>query len=102
MLGPPASAMGEVMQYLVESATLSPIEIRNLQEYVIRPRLRTIPGVADINSWGGMVQQFQVLDLWFTPAIRLQESIDGPLRFRLWRTHHGKDCVLYVGKIFWI
>ena len=60
MLGPPASAMGEVFQYLVESATLSPIELRNLQEYVIRPRLRTIPGVADVNTWGGLVQQFQV------------------------------------------
>lgn len=60
MLGPAASAMGEAFQYLVESATLSPIEIKNLQEYVIRPQLRTIPGVADINSWGGMVQQFQV------------------------------------------
>src|SRR5882762_7696062 len=32
MLGPPASAMGEVFQYLVESTTQSPIEIRNLQE----------------------------------------------------------------------
>ena len=52
--------MGEAFQYLVESTTLSPIEIKNLQEYVIRPQLRTIPGVADINSWGGMVQQFQV------------------------------------------
>ena len=60
MLGPPASAMGEVFQYLVESDSLSPIEIKNLQDYVIRPQLRTIPGVADINSWGGMVQQFQV------------------------------------------
>ncbi len=60
MLGPPASAMGEVFQYLVESDSLSPIEIKNVQDYVIRPQLRTIPGVADINSWGGMVQQFQV------------------------------------------
>lgn len=61
MLGPPSTAMGEAFQYLVESDSLSPIEIRNIQEYTIRPRLRTIPGVADVNSWGGMVQQFQVL-----------------------------------------
>jgi cobalt-zinc-cadmium resistance protein CzcA len=61
MLGPAATAMGEAFQYLVESDSLSPIEIRNLQEYVIKPRLRTVPGVADVNSWGGMVQQFQVL-----------------------------------------
>jgi cobalt-zinc-cadmium resistance protein CzcA len=61
MLGPPATALGEAFQYLVESDRLSPIELRNLQDYVIRPRLRTIPGVADINSWGGMSQQFQVV-----------------------------------------
>ena len=61
MLGPAATAMGEAYQYLVESDRVSPIELRNLQEYVIKPRLRTIPGVADINAWGGLVQQFQVL-----------------------------------------
>jgi len=61
MLGPAASAMGEAFQYLIESESLSPAEIRNLQEYTIKPRLRTIAGVADINSWGGMAQQFQVI-----------------------------------------
>jgi cobalt-zinc-cadmium resistance protein CzcA len=61
MLGPPSTIMSEVFQYLVESETLSPIEIRNLQEYTIKPRLRTIPGVVEVNSWGGMLQQFHVL-----------------------------------------
>ena len=66
MLGPPATAMGEAFQYLVEStsgardsATL--IELTNVQEYVIRPMLRTVPGVADVNAWGGLEQQFHVL-----------------------------------------
>lgn len=59
-LGPAATPMGEVYQYLVESDTASPIELRNLQEYTIKPLLRTIPGVADISAWGGMVQQFHV------------------------------------------
>src|SRR5215218_7855403 len=60
-LGPPATPMGEVFQYLVESDTLSLMELKNLQEYTIKPMLRTIPGVAEVNSWGGMVQQFHVL-----------------------------------------
>ena len=60
-LGPPATPMGEVFQYLVESDSLSLMELKNLQEYTIKPMLRTIPGVADVNSWGGMVQQFHVL-----------------------------------------
>jgi len=60
-LGPPATPMGEVFQYLVESDSLSLMELRNLHEYTIKPLLRTIPGVAEVNSWGGMVQQFHVL-----------------------------------------
>jgi cobalt-zinc-cadmium resistance protein CzcA len=60
-LGPPATPMGEIFQYLVESDSLSLMELKNVQEYTIKPMLRTIPGVADVNSWGGMVQQFHVL-----------------------------------------
>jgi heavy metal efflux system protein len=74
MLGPPATAMGEAFQYLVEredpaspgegnaavdSAAL--IELTNVQEYTIKPLLKTIPGVAEVNTWGGMLQQFEVL-----------------------------------------
>ncbi len=59
-LGPPATPMGEVFQYLVESDALSLMELKNIQEYTIKPLLRTLPGVADVNSWGGMVQQFHV------------------------------------------
>jgi cobalt-zinc-cadmium resistance protein CzcA len=59
-LGPPATPMGEVFQYLVESETVSLMELKNIQEYVIKPQLRTLPGVADVNSWGGMVQQYHV------------------------------------------
>ncbi len=64
-LGPPATPMGEVFQYLVESTDaahpVSLMELKTLQEYTIKPMLRTLPGVADVNAWGGMVQQFHVL-----------------------------------------
>lgn len=69
-LGPAATAMGEVFQYLVESTdstpraepdTLTLFALTNAQEYIIRPLLRTVPGVADVNSWGGMLQRFEVL-----------------------------------------
>ena len=58
--------MGEVFQYIVErdsttaTDTVGLIELTNLQEYTIKPLLRTVPGVADVNAWGGMPQQFQV------------------------------------------
>ena len=59
-LAPAATPMGEIFQYLVESDSASLMELNNLQEYTIKPLLRTIPGVADVNTWGGMVQQFHV------------------------------------------
>src|SRR3954453_20691918 len=56
MLGPPATAMGEVFEYLVErdttaapTDTASLIELTNIQEFTIKPLLRTFPGVADVN-----------------------------------------------------
>ena len=69
MLGPPATVMGEAFQYLVEHAdsaanggtdTLSLIELTNVQEYIVKPLLKTVPGVAEVNTWGGMLQQFDV------------------------------------------
>src|SRR5437867_3615623 len=65
MLGPPATAMGEAFQYLVERTdsavdTLSLIELTNVQEYIIKPLLKTVPGVAEVNTVGGMLQQFDV------------------------------------------
>ncbi|MDB4917899.1 MAG: heavy metal efflux pump, CzcA family [Gemmatimonadetes bacterium] len=72
MMGPPGTAMGEAFQYLVESTSthtaragaltdsLRLIELTNIQEYTIKPLLRTVDGVASVNSWGGMLEQFQV------------------------------------------
>jgi heavy metal efflux system protein len=60
MLAPAATAMGEVFQYLVESDSVSLIELKNIQEFTIKPLLRTVPGVTEIVAWGGLVQEFQV------------------------------------------
>ena len=65
MLGPPGTAMGEIFQYSLESSggrtdSLTLLELTNIQEYTVKPLLRTIPGVASVNTWGGMLQQFQV------------------------------------------
>src|SRR5581483_4915458 len=61
-LGPVATGLGEVLHYHVATAgpggkTLT--ELRTLQDWVIRPDLRTVPGAAEINSWGGLEKQYQ-------------------------------------------
>ncbi len=59
-LGPVSTPMGELYQYTVSSDSLSLAELKTLHDYVIRPRLRTVAGVSEVNSWGGHVEQIQV------------------------------------------
>ncbi len=63
-LGPVATGLGEVLHYHVkspESEKASLTELRTTQDWKIRPDLRTVPGAAEINSWGGLEKQYQVL-----------------------------------------
>jgi cobalt-zinc-cadmium resistance protein CzcA len=62
VLGPISTAMGEVYQYVLTST--SPewdlMTLKTLQDYTLAPGLRTVDGVAEVNSWGGRTEQFQV------------------------------------------
>ncbi|MHB8790360.1 MAG: efflux RND transporter permease subunit [Desulfobulbaceae bacterium] len=60
-LGPISTGLGEIFQYTLEGEGLDPMELRRLQEVVVSPRLRPIPGVNEVNSFGGFVRQYQVL-----------------------------------------
>jgi copper/silver efflux system protein len=60
VLGPDATGVGHVFWYTVESSTLSLRELRTLQDWFIRYQLNAVPGVAEVASVGGHVQQYQV------------------------------------------
>ncbi|HWT28791.1 MAG TPA: CusA/CzcA family heavy metal efflux RND transporter, partial [Methylophilaceae bacterium] len=60
-LAPLSTAVGEIFRYLVEAPKDMPQrDIRAIQDWQIRPILRTVPGVADITSFGGAVKEYQV------------------------------------------
>jgi heavy metal efflux system protein len=59
-LGLPATAFGELYQYTL-SGPMTPMELKDLHEWVIKPQLRTIPGVSEVNVWGGETKQFQIV-----------------------------------------
>ena len=59
-LGLPATAFGELYQYTI-SGPMSAMELKDLHEWVIKPQLRTLPGVSEINAWGGQTKQFQIV-----------------------------------------
>ncbi len=60
-LGPITTPLGEGYMYRVEGDGYSNQELRRIQDWVIRPRLRTVDGVADVNSLGGDVKVFEVV-----------------------------------------
>ena len=60
-LGPIASGLGEVFQYVLHSETRSAEELRTLHHWVVRPQMISVPGVAEINTWGGEEKQFHVV-----------------------------------------
>jgi cobalt-zinc-cadmium resistance protein CzcA len=60
-MGPVTTGLGEIYQYILTSETYDARELRSIQDWLVRPILRTIPGVTDVNSFGGQVKQYQVM-----------------------------------------
>ncbi len=63
MMGPIGSLMGQIQQIAVttEDNSTDPMELRNIAEWIIRPRLMTIPGVSQVISIGGGLKQYQIM-----------------------------------------
>jgi len=63
VLGPVSTAMGEVYQYVLAStsAEWSPTRLKTLQDFTLAPQLRTVPGVAEVNGWGGLTERYEVV-----------------------------------------
>ncbi|MGE0682505.1 MAG: efflux RND transporter permease subunit [Candidatus Binatia bacterium] len=72
IMGPIATGLGEIYMWSVEATGPKPdgspytdMELREIQDWIIRPQLRTVPGVTEVNSIGGYEKQFHVTP---TPA----------------------------------
>src|SRR5260221_1466309 len=61
-LAPLTTAVGEILRYVVDAPpTFSPTQVRDMQDWVIRPFLLQVRGIADIATFGGPIKQFQIL-----------------------------------------
>lgn len=69
IMGPISTGLGEIYMYTVESTPnalkddgkqYTPMDLRTIQDWIIRPQLRNIKGVADVNTIGGYTKQFQI------------------------------------------
>ncbi|UVT15386.1 MAG: efflux RND transporter permease subunit [Nitrospira sp.] len=61
MLGPASTGLSEVFMYLVEGPSRDLRDLRTLQDWVVRPMLRSVPGLADVDTLGGLAKQYEVL-----------------------------------------
>jgi HME family heavy-metal exporter len=59
-MGPISSIMGEIMLVAITGPSVSPMDLREIADFVIRPQLLTIPGVAQVIPIGGEVRQYRV------------------------------------------
>ena len=59
-LGPVATAFGEVYRYTLEGEGHSAMELKTLHDWEIKYQLRAVPGVADVNTWGGYTRQYEI------------------------------------------
>ncbi len=60
-LGPVSTGLGEVLHYVMTSESASLAEVRTSHDWIVRPQLRAVPGVAEVNAWGGDELQYQLV-----------------------------------------
>jgi cobalt-zinc-cadmium resistance protein CzcA len=59
-MGPVSTGLGEVFHYVVTGYGDDATELRTIHDWVIKPKMRTVKGTAEINSWGGYEKVYQV------------------------------------------
>jgi cobalt-zinc-cadmium resistance protein CzcA len=59
-LGPLSTPIGELYKYTVDAPGLNAAQIREIEDWVIEPRFRQVPGVADVVPFGGLIKQYHV------------------------------------------
>lgn len=59
-MGPVSTGLGEVFHYVVTGKGNDVTELRTVHDWVIRPKMRTVRGTAEVNTWGGYDRQYQI------------------------------------------
>ncbi len=95
-MAPISSIMGEIMLVGVTSETLTPMEVRTLADWTIRPTLQAIPGIAQVTVMGGELKQFQVRA--DPEKLRIYELTLGDLREAVQESNENSGGGFIVGE----
>ncbi len=74
-MGPISTGLGEIFHYVIRSSDGSRDleQLRTIHDWIIKPELRKISGVAEVNSWGGLEKQYHVV---VDPELLLKFNLD--------------------------
>ena len=87
-MGPTSTGLGEIFMWTVEAkegalkadgTPYSPMDLREIQDWIIKPQLRNVPGVNEINTVGGYVKQYQIapkIDQLVAMGLSLNDVVD--------------------------
>ncbi|WP_457744681.1 efflux RND transporter permease subunit [Sulfurimonas sp.] len=107
-IAPITTPLGEILMFTIESKTMSLMEKRTLLDWIIRPALRSVNGVADVNALGGEVKSFIVkpnfskLAMFGIPIIALQNLLQhNNANYGAGRMERGDEALIVrvVGKL---
>ena len=73
-MGPVTSIMGEILLIALQSDSISPMELREIADYTLRPQLLTVPGISQVIPIGGEVRQFRITPV---PGAMLAAGVSG-------------------------
>lgn len=59
-MGPISTGLGEIYQYELKGEGYDPMALRTIQDWIVRRQLISVPGVAEVNSYGGLKKQYQI------------------------------------------
>jgi cobalt-zinc-cadmium resistance protein CzcA len=74
-MGPIATGLGEIFHYIVTAPDGDLTHARTIQDWMIKPKLLSVPGVAEVNTWGGFEKQYQIV---LDPQRLLKHSLSIP------------------------
>ena len=60
-MGPLTTGLGEIYQFTLEGEGYSAMQLRTILDWEIAYRLRSVPGVVEVNTWGGLAKQYEVV-----------------------------------------
>ena len=77
-----SSAVGEIYRYVLKGPHMTPTQLRTVQEWTMERSLRTVPGVADVISFGGFARTFRSSRTWTSCVTAASAWVSSPRRWR--------------------